>query len=323
MKTYFLIRNGNNLYRIWAAIRVHPRLFPLRKEIDEVYKKIKEERHFSEYETKKADNMVLHYQRTSLVLQGIMDRTDIFSPIPEGINIFDPDTYGNAVKLIYDEENVLTDGKLTFNEWQTQINNQIERGSRIIYHYDWSEMRDEYLKYRYFSYRTWYPRAPKDCMFTVEDVIANDEKSSYTTHFDNIIKVLFLEDSWSSDERKKRTAFKLFYKDWFILNYDKISLEDLEYYIHSRVDRPNYLDMLPVLISAKNTRLEELAWEKEFIRMTIEEMARGGKIVSEKDVWAAVNWWKNKVIWKRPITKDDAKALRMIVSKLNKIAILQ
>jgi len=62
--------------------------------------------------------------------------------------------------------------------------------------------------------------------------------------------------------------------------------------------------------------LGELKWEKEFVRMTVEELFRENIIVNEEKVWEAVNWWKNKVIWKRPITKDDAKALRMIKSKL-------
>lgn len=63
-------------------------------------------------------------------------------------------------------------------------------------------------------------------------------------------------------------------------------------------------------------RLAEIEWEKEFVKMTIGELQKEGCSVDEKDVWSAIDWWKNKVIWKRPITKDDAKALRMIKSKL-------
>lgn len=55
-----------------------------------------------------------------------------------------------------------------------------------------------------------------------------------------------------------------------------------------------------------------MKWEKEFVRMTVEELFRENIIVNEEKVWEAVNWWENKVIWKRPI----AKASRMIKSKL-------
>jgi hypothetical protein len=33
-------------------------------------------------------------------------------------------------------------------------------------------------------------------------------------------------------------------------------------------------------------------------------------------IWDAIDWWKHKNLYKRPIDKDDAKALRMIVKKL-------
>jgi len=314
MKTYFLIRNGNNLYRIWAPLTVDPRLFPLKNEINKIYEKIKEQEHFKSYDQKKADSLVLQYQRNSLVLQGIIDRTDIFSPIPEGINIFNPDSYGNTIKLIYDEENILPSGRKPFKEWRKEINSQIERGSRILYHYDWSAMKKEYLDERFFGYRRYLPDAPRDCMFTVEDILK--EKDYRKKEYD-VIKVLFFAGkTYDFEDPKKRTAFKLYPDDWFILNYDKISLEDLDFYIHSRTDRQNYLEMLPVLIEAKKTRLKELEWEKAFVRMTVEDMFRDGVKVDEAQVWEAVNWWKNKVIWKRPITKDDSKALRMIKSKL-------
>lgn len=314
-QTYFLIRNGDNLYRILANIVVNPRLFPLRSEISDIYAEIESpHQSFKESKKKNLDSLVLQYQRNSLVLQGIIDRTDIFAPIPQGINIFNPDSYGNTIKLIYDEENLLPSGRLPFILWRKEINSQIQRGSRILYHYDWNEMQEKYISDRFFGYRKYYPKAPQDGSFTVEDVL--ESQGRYSSK--NAIKILFTPNSYYFDEPKKRMAFKLFSEDWFILNYDKISLEDLDYYINSRIDRPNYLQMLPMLIEAKKNRIKELNWEKEFVRMTVEELLRENFTVKEEDVWEAVNWWKNKVIWKRPITKDDAKALRMIKSKLKK-----
>jgi len=37
---------------------------------------------------------------------------------------------------------------------------------------------------------------------------------------------------------------------------------------------------------------------------------------TEEDVWEAVNWWKIKNKWKRPIREDDNKALRMIEKRV-------
>ena len=99
--------------------------------------------------------------------------------------------------------------------------------------------------------------------------------------------------------------------DEFVLNYDRLSLDDIEYYINSRIDRENYLSMLPILRGIRHERLKEMEWERGFV----ENLSLRMKI-KENAVWKAIEWWKNKVIWKRPIMKDDAKALRMITQKL-------
>ena len=42
--------------------------------------------------------------------------------------------------------------------------------------------------------------------------------------------------------------------------------------------------------------------------------------VNESEIMVAIDWWKNKVIEKRPLMKEDAKALRMIVKRLKKLS---
>jgi hypothetical protein len=67
--------------------------------------------------------------------------------------------------------------------------------------------------------------------------------------------------------------------------------------------------MLPILLEVRKMILADLKWEADFVELVSREF--GGKY---KDViWDCVKWWKDeKVKWKRAITKDDAKALRMI-----------
>lgn len=92
-------------------------------------------------------------------------------------------------------------------------------------------------------------------------------------------------------------------------------MEDIEYFLNSRIERINYLDLMPMLYKLRDERRKEIALEAEFVKLIA-----GQNGFSESDVWAAVEWWKNKVIWKRPLTKDDAKAWRMIVAKLKREA---
>lgn len=138
------------------------------------------------------------------------------------------------------------------------------------------------------------------------------------------------------NERKNKTRFIIKKYDSCILNYDQISLEDIEFYLSSRVDRPNYLSMMPVLETLKERRLKELESEKAFARLVTDrylEIERSkyfyfghepkfkSETLSEEEitkrVWESIEWWKFKNQWKRPIQKDDELALRMIEKRIN------
>jgi hypothetical protein len=111
------------------------------------------------------------------------------------------------------------------------------------------------------------------------------------------------------EARKNRVTFAFDRSE--VLNYDQISLEDIEFYINCRTERHNYLSSMPLLFQLKKMRLEELEREKCFVQL----VANRNKVL-EQDVWKLVDWWKFKNKWKRPIDQDDAKALRMIERKL-------
>lgn len=110
-------------------------------------------------------------------------------------------------------------------------------------------------------------------------------------------------------------------EDWMI-NYDQISLEDVEFYLRCRFDRPNYLRTMPLLHAVKKLRLEEIKWEKDFVTLTAGRLLKANPTVDYREivkkVWESVDWFKYKVKWKRPIRQDDAKALRMIESKIER-----
>ena len=108
-------------------------------------------------------------------------------------------------------------------------------------------------------------------------------------------------------DRQKRVSFNLRRSDSFTLNYDLITFKDVDYFIKNRYERKNYLDILPVLRGIRKRRLVELEWEKGFVKTVA-----SNHNVTEELVWKGIEWWKTKVIWKRPLTKDDNKAWRMI-----------
>ena len=317
-KTYFLLRNGTNLYRIWGDLIIYPRVFPGKNEMNLLYEEYQKST-WKDRDFKKFEQALNDYKKHLIVLQGLIDRTEVFNPIKKGINLFTPETYTDEdIRLIYDGEMLLPDGRKTFNEWRKEINNKITRGSRIVWIRTAEHSRNDggrYWSSRFTKYYRYFPGAPSTGLYTVEDEV--EGRGIYSESY--TLKFLFsLKDS-SYRERKNRISW-LFSKDEHeVLNYDMISLEDIEFYLNSRADRPNYLDMLPILKFLKKQRLEEIEWEKSFVKMMIGELLPQVKIdidSLEKIIWEAIDWWKYKVIWKRPITKDDEKALRMIKSKV-------
>lgn len=70
--------------------------------------------------------------------------------------------------------------------------------------------------------------------------------------------------------------------------------------------------MLPLLETIREARLKEIEWEESFVKLL-----EGRTRKPEMDIWDAVEWWKLKNKWKRPISQDDEKAIRMIEKRLN------
>lgn len=129
--------------------------------------------------------------------------------------------------------------------------------------------------------------------------------------------------SWGNekyDERKKRIRFKIFHDDEFILNYDGLSLDDINFYLENRTDRPNYIKMMPILIKVKEHLLAEMEKEMDFKKLIFgavrPKLAKLDEVMIHARIERTLEWWKYKNQIKRPITEDDAKAYRMMVQRI-------
>ena len=67
------------------------------------------------------------------------------------------------------------------------------------------------------------------------------------------------------------------------------------------------------LIRLEKLQTKYLRIEQEFVKLIMRRASAKKKIVLE-----ALQWWKYKNIWKRPVREDDSKALRMIESRVKK-----
>lgn len=373
VNTYLLIRNGDNLYRIYTdKIAILDRLFPRKKELEELLKETAELQDENQADWRKeeaqdkVDDMFYSYRKRAILMQGLIDRTNIFHPLPiEGLSMFNLEGSEDYIKFIYDDEASLTDGRLPFKQWLKEINQKINNGSRIVLNPDWKTWGEssnnmvEDRGFKYYNNKYSIPAGPTTGLYEVEKYQERETKFFFNRDSEDTKNEIaegnwkFLErrnsncdkyfkmneeihsvikynpggeiySGWGHDshERKNRIAFRIFNNDSFIMNYDQISLEDIEYYIHNRADRPNYLEMLPLLRTLKKWRLAELENEKFFAKLVLGELMKlfpkFSQSILEADIDSLIEWWKFKNMIKRPIDKDDAKALRMIIKEFTR-----
>lgn len=156
MKTYLVIRNGGNIYRIASAIDFWPRLIPLRTEFDDAFKKKvssgwwnekKNERDPDvfkditpddfEYDEKSEElrTSLIHYQRIVLLLQGLIDRSEVFHP-HANINLISEPSFQEWINLVRDEEDAL-EGELPEHprDYLARINATLKPGDLIYSDY--------------------------------------------------------------------------------------------------------------------------------------------------------------------------------------------
>lgn len=305
--TYFLIRNGERVYRVATGFSLGSLLYPLAGEYAGIMEQVAKERG-GKAEDYKWQGVALGWRRNIALLQGLIERTDIFQPMP-AINLFEPQNEGSPLRLISDGEPSLTDGRPTFAEWRRAINGQVEVGDRFyltiidISRYDEARRSTDRFSREY----TDPPRFPEPGVYNIERVV-KDQRHGY-----KYLEFLYLpnDDIWrypnGYEKRTRRESFKLYYHDWFWIGYANVTLEDVDYYINLRTERHNYLKIIPLLKRIRDELRTEQAYESAMITALT---ARLG--VTEDHVKRGIDWWKNKARQKRPIKQDDAKAWRMI-----------
>jgi hypothetical protein len=367
--TYLLIRNGECVYRIYTDhLYIAERLFPRKAELAELLKEFNARNNsLSVREEEELEDIVSGYRKQAILMQGLVDRTEILHPLPiSNLSLFNLEGAEHCVNFVYDDEAALTDGRPSFRSWLKEINQKIDYGSRVVLTALWRSdgytSRDivEDRGFKYYSNKYNVPASPSAGLYEIQKYQERHTKYFFDRDSEETKKQI-LEGKWQflekrnsncdkyykfdekihlvikynpggevwkgwghgSEERKNRIAFRVFKDDTFVMNYDQISLDDINYYLQNRVDRKNYLEMMPLLREMKKWRLEELKNERNFALLVLGELIRLYPKVLEdslrKSIDELIEWWKFKNQYKRPIDKDDAKALRMIVAQYKRI----
>lgn len=340
-KTYFLIRNGGNVYRTTTDFNVGETLIPTADEFTALFEEETSNIRDGEWGDEKrvlkpgsweweraqeaADAKQRHYFRTALILQGLVDRTPIFHPLPEGgLSFLDQaDHAAGKVRFLNDAENILGTGLEPFRDWQKRLNAQLRKGMRVILSpgirsEGWS-LNQHHSGYWYNPrlYPTTDTEEPETGrVYVIEDRSADGFIIRYPR-----TKEIYDAKMWipAKDKPgwgyrggyrtpKQRASARLQPDDKFVLPFDLITVEDCMRYLRSREQRPEYMDMVPVLKSAIRAKQREREMEEPFRVMLAGVLARenGGTVEEAKErVSSLVEWYKLANSIHRPLLLEE------------------
>lgn len=328
-QTYFLIRNGDKLWRTWTEFDVGERLVPLASEFAEYFYekrtshsrgRLRDHRIRIEPGTlaweraeEAADDRQRHYMRVGLILQGLVDRTTVFHPLPEtGVNFLDHEHGGKSWRFVIDAEGLLETGRLPFREWLEAKNRELRVGMRIIGTFNKWEDRNE----KYAVSPRGAEKPPTGELLRLEE--KGTESGSFIVRYKRTEKIW---KRWDQVEAQRRASCVISANDENIIPYDLVDEEEMQVYLNARLDRHAYADMFPILKAAIKAKREEREQEAPFRTMLVGVIARDNGVEAEQAeevVDELITWWKLRNKYHRPLVGDEmsqAKAVRMIVAE--------
>lgn len=242
---YFLIRNGERLYRIFSDVESKDdTMFPTEEQSIQAGKKWYEEKGF---DRETFEENTLPWKYILVAIQGILDRTNILGTDCQFktnllCGIYDKD----KIVLVRDMERDNLIGDNTMPSWYDYVKENREKtrvGDRIIitdlfgtknfYYRDTSD--SEFIYQHHMDWRrNWVGVPDQSKVYEIKDY---DENWGY--------KILFFEERFYGDVKKKRTALWLSKEEFF--NISQTTEKDIKYYLNDRRERQNYLDMIPTM----------------------------------------------------------------------------
>lgn len=351
---HWIFRNGERLYlmRTDPQMKITKRVLPNRNEFVEIFDK----RLFgygsgpslgpvepgSEEWLKMeeiADARRRHYMRILLILQGIIDRTTVWAPLPvSGVSLLNlKDQDEGKIVLLQDDDpaRLLTDGREDFRAYQQRLNALLRPGLRVVG--NWSSTAFRELRDKDWRGRSFHPRLRPDTLDQVPEagvphLLEERFEDGFLVRFKRTDMIYrrnvpvpdqpgYVYRGEMPVEPGRRASVIVKPDDHWVLPYDLLTVADLEYYLNSRENRSkHFLSMVPVLKAALAAKREEAQTEAPFRRLIGDLLRAEGADYDETDglVEDLVHWWKLARTWTKPLNGDprhEGKAAREIVAE--------
>lgn len=329
---YILIRNGEKIFRIYTTLWLHDVFFPRKDEFDRHFvdrwdrdRRLRpgSRAYMNAMEEAEADQR--RYYTVLVLLQGLLDRTKVFEPLPPSaarVNLLDFNESTKYATFLYDAEMVLGDGRPAFSEWLDDINNRIDVGCRIIFEeVPWGESEiyvGGYSKKRQYPQYATRPNGME--LHRIEK--REDEEGVFKFYYSREGETVYHGwGDWEGQPAKNRASFLIRCGDEFVLNFDAATVEEMEYYIASRLHRHEYAKMIPLMQHAIKLKKKEKREEAPFRKLLIGEIMKAcdaSHAAAKARIDELISWWKFKNRNHRALEEDDAKAIRMITREFKK-----
>lgn len=313
--TFLVFRNGENIHILDTENR-YSDLYPS----DDFMLKINEEieninnsndRQLSkENQIEKIKQKLITEHKKLLMLEAILMNTEIFD---------DRTSDGKKVSLLNEkcvEENLIkyvdyvdlvlnTENRPLFSEYLKTTNNNIKHGSRIYliransdrYEQRYSDKFED--KYNYNEWTRHVPHGVFSKFYTDGELPKN------------AIGYIKVEIEYINQKLK----YFIYNHDEFI-NYDSVTVDDIDYYLVDRFVRRNYMRYMQYLLCIEDRLREEKAEEEQMITLMINTLENDGFDIERDELMGHIEWWKNKTKEFRFLLSDDEKAWRMILKRI-------
>ena len=275
-----------------------------------------------------------HYMKVGMILQGVLDRTDVFAPLPEGgVNILSAaQAELQQVRFINELDMVLTDGRESFRSWQRRLNGQLQPGMRIVGAFDryTGSFHEEYLPGDRWT-RGYHPRLhPGNAEYpqtgTIYPIEGRNSRGELVIRYVRTEQIekrdVPVPDQpgyvypWAQVEAKNRASCVIRPDDRWVLPYDLATEADITYYLGHRDARKDYLHMVPIMRAALAAKQAERDAEAPFRQLLAGTLAAEHSMdLAEVDALLpeVVDRWKLGNRHHRALTGDtthEAKALK-------------
>lgn len=317
--TYFLFRDGECLYRIFSGLRAGEHLFPRLDECERILREATWSRDTMprpgtrEYlrGMERVRGASRRYMAMAMMIQGILDRTPVFGPARRRVNVLSGQD-GDGLRFVRDAEATLGQGMPPWREWLREVNRPTGPGSRVVLTGSVAyQVGAEGLRERVQPRGAGVP--DPGVVYTVAQARGGGGRARrLVLHFDR-------GEIWRRGEglvpSSRRATFALYPDDPFYINFDRAPSADLDYYIGSRIERAEYLDILPLLRQLRDLKAAEESAEAPFVAL-IGSRLRDELGVPEGRAAAMAaelsRWWKLRRATKRTLLADESVAWREI-----------